>query len=96
MKIVIEISKEDYMYLKDAFESGDWEQQRIAEMNSAELLLHKGTILQGHGRLIDADMFLARNAYFADKDFINSKYGDTLKDLIDSALTIIEADKEDD
>lgn len=49
---------------------------------------------EGHGRLIDADMFLSRNAYFADKDFIDSKYGDTLKDLIDNSPTIIEADME--
>ena len=48
--------------------------------------------LPPHGRLIDADAFLARNAYFADRDFINSKYDDTLKDLVDAAQTIIPAD----
>ena len=46
-----------------------------------------------HGRLIDADAFLARNAYFAERDFINSKYDDTLKDLIDRTETVIEAEE---
>lgn len=45
-----------------------------------------------HGRMIDADAFLARNAYFADREFVNPKYDDTLKDLIDRADTIIPAD----
>jgi hypothetical protein len=94
MKVVIEISKEKYMYLKDAFESGDWEQQRIAEMNSAELLLHKGTILQGHGRLIDAD------ALFEDYEktgwYNNADRDEVAEKIVLDAPTIIEADKEDD
>lgn len=47
--------------------------------------------IQPHGRLIDADAFLARNAYFADREFVNPMYDDTLKDLIDRADTIIPA-----
>ena len=50
--------------------------------------------LHAHGRLIDADSFLARNAYFADREFVNPKYDDTLKDLVDRANTIIPADRE--
>ena len=46
-----------------------------------------------HGRLIDADRFYDDNSYFADKDFIDSKYGDTLMDLINNAPTIIPAKK---
>lgn len=45
-----------------------------------------------HGRLIDADAFLAQNAYFADREFVNPKYDDTLKDLVDAAQTIIPAE----
>ena len=41
--------------------------------------------LPPHGRLIDADAFLARNDYFADRDFVNPKYDDTLRDLVDAA-----------
>lgn len=48
--------------------------------------------LPPHGRLIDADAFLARNAYFADREFVNPKYDDTLKDLIDGADTVLPAD----
>ena len=48
--------------------------------------------LPPHGRLIDADEFLVRNAYFADREFVNPMYDDTLKDLIDRADTIIPAD----
>ena len=51
--------------------------------------------LHPHGRLIDADAFLARNAYFAEREFVNPKYDDTLTDLIDRADTIIPADPED-
>lgn len=47
-----------------------------------------------HGRLIDADAFLARNAYFADREFMNPKYDDTLKDLLDRAKTIVSAEGE--
>ena len=50
--------------------------------------------LPPHGRLIDADAFLARNAYFADREFVNPMYDDTLKDLVDRAKTIIPADQE--
>ena len=48
-----------------------------------------------HGRCIDADAFLARNAYFADREFVNPKCDDTLKDLVDAAETIIPADPAD-
>lgn len=48
--------------------------------------------LPPHGRLIDADAFLAQNAYFADREFVNPKYDDTLKDLVDAAQTIIPAE----
>lgn len=50
--------------------------------------------IQPNGRLIDADAFLARNEYFADREFVNPKYDDTLKDLIDRADTIIPAEPE--
>lgn len=36
-------------------------------------------------KYIDADKFLQDNAYFADREFINPKYEDTLRDLIDGA-----------
>ena len=45
-----------------------------------------------HGRLIDADAFLEENKEFANRDFIHPKYECTLRDLIDSAPTIIEAE----
>ena len=46
-----------------------------------------------HGRLIDADAFENRNAYFWNLDFINPKYPDTLANLVNSAPTIIPANK---
>lgn len=49
---------------------------------------------EGHGRLIDADAFLAKNAYFTDKDFVDVKYEDTLRDLVNRASTIVPADVE--
>ena len=96
MKLVIEISKEDFMYLKDAFESGDWERQRIAEMKSAELLLHDSTILQGHGRLIDADSLLEqfRDGTEGYDGVAYTRY--EIGNIINLEDTIIEADKEDD
>lgn len=36
-------------------------------------------------KYIDAEKFLQDNAYFADRDFVNPKYDDTLRDLIDGA-----------
>lgn len=56
--------------------------------------IYKTIELPPHGRLIDADAFLARNAYFADREFVNPKYDDTLKDLVDAADTVIPADPE--
>ena len=35
-------------------------------------------------RYIDADMFLCRNSYYADRKFVNTKYSDTLRDLINA------------
>ena len=48
--------------------------------------------LPPHGRLGDLDALIARNAYFADRDFVNPMYDDTLRDLVDAAPTIIPAD----
>ena len=45
-----------------------------------------------HGRLIDADAFLEENKEFANRDFIHPKYECTLRDLIDSAPTIIDVE----
>ena len=49
---------------------------------------------EGHGRLVDADAFLAKNAYFTDKDFVDAKYEDTLRDLVNRASTIVPAERE--
>ena len=49
-------------------------------------------ILTPHGRLIDADKFLKDNAAIADKSLINLLCRGTLRDLIDSAPTIVEAE----
>lgn len=61
---------------------------------ASPFLLGLAIELPEHGRCIDADAFLARNAYFADREFVNPKYDDTLKDLIDRADTIIPAEEE--
>ena len=45
-----------------------------------------------HGRLIDADEFEKKNAYFWSMDFVNRRYDDTLADLINNAPTVIEAE----
>lgn len=45
-----------------------------------------------HGRLIDVDKFLKDNAEFADRDFIHPSSEVTLRELIDEAPTIIEAE----
>ena len=90
MKIVIDIPETVY----SEFIAGTQSMKNDVIILNA---VFDGTPLpKGHGRLIDSDMFLARNAYFADKDFIDSKYGDTLKDLVDREPTVIEADKEGD
>lgn len=66
----------------------------VREIIDPFLVIPSGTAIElpPHGRLIDADAFLARNAYFADREFVNPMYDDTLKDLIDRADTILPAD----
>jgi hypothetical protein len=48
-----------------------------------------------HGRLIDADAFLKENWYFADKDFIDSRYDTTLRELVADAPTVIPPKEEE-
>ena len=45
-----------------------------------------------HGRLIDADAFIKENWYFVDKDFIDSRYDTTLRELVADASTVIPED----
>lgn len=49
-----------------------------------------------HGRLIDADAFIKKNWYFADRDFIESMYDTTLRELVADAPTIIPQEEEKD
>ena len=92
MHIVIDISEEDFTCLKDAYESGDWERLRFAEMTSAELLLREGTILRGHGRLIDADEL--KTIRSIQNKYANFNSIETIQEWIDHAPTIIETDEE--
>lgn len=45
-----------------------------------------------HGRLIDADRVLRDNADFADREVIHPSIQVTLRDFLDDAPTVIEAD----
>ena len=48
-----------------------------------------------HGRLIDADAMIEANAELADCDFIHPRIGATLRDVVEDAPTIVEAEGED-
>ena len=92
MHIVIDISEENFTCLKDAFESDDWMQQKFAERESAALLFREGTILRGHGRLIDADEL--KTIRSIQNKYANFNSIETIQEWIDHAPTIIETDEE--
>jgi hypothetical protein len=81
LQILIKISEEDYINLKNAINSLIENGVERASMSKICLAILDGTPLpKGHGRLIDADAVL------------EEPIGNTYKD-IDIAETIIEADK---
>ena len=92
MHIVINISEEDFTCLKDAYESDDWLEQDFAKREGAELLFREGTILQGHGRLIDADEL--KTIRSIQNKYANFNSIETIQEWIDHAPTIIETDEE--
>ena len=47
-----------------------------------------------HGRLIDADALMDANADLADCDFIHPRIGSTLREVVEDAPTIVEAEGE--
>lgn len=90
MKVVIDISEEEYSLIKKCLELGG---------NHAYRLIANGTVLpEGHGDLIDREEFL--------KTFLDSFWGavkegnssfevvGVVKNIIRNAPTVIEADKE--
>ena len=82
MQIVINIPDEKY--------------ERLVYLSDVDLkkYIKKGTPLpKGHGRLIDADVFKEDNKVFWNCDFIHPMYEETLADLVNSAPTVVEADK---
>ena len=48
--------------------------------------------LRPHGRLIDADAFLANNKELADCDFIHPRIDSTLREIVEDADTIVVAE----
>lgn len=46
-----------------------------------------------HGRLIDADALIETNAELADCDFIHPRIGSTLREVVEDAPTIIDAEE---
>lgn len=52
-------------------------------------------VKEPHGRLIDADVFIQRNAEIIDCKIDHPKYEDTLRELIDGQPTIIERSEDD-
>ena len=69
----------------------------VKEDNTAELCLEGVHYLikmlpTPHGKLIDADGVLRNNAIFADREFIHPSMQVTLREIIDEAPTIIEAE----
>jgi len=83
MQIVIEIDEELYEEVKG-----------YHELTECELAIFNGTVLEPHGRCIDADAFEKDNSELWECDFIHPKYCDTLADLVSNAPTILEATKE--
>ena len=51
--------------------------------------------LPEHGDLIDRDAFRAENEYYLNREFINSKYEDTLDDLPKDAPVVLPSNKEE-
>lgn len=84
MKLIIDISEDDYRKVQDGRGS----------VSMMRKVIRNGTPLpKGHGRLIDADAF--SGDMFCDADMTNQHtcyY--SIRKLLDSAHTIIEADNE--
>jgi len=92
MQIVIDI--DDNLYTR-LFDNGD---EYVADMRRACVAIRKGTPLpKGHGRLIDADALKPISAPIAPLTPEDNVHYELvyMKDRIDHASTIIEADKED-
>lgn len=87
MKIVIDIPEEWFCRLQNEW---GW---ALAE-NVREAIKKGKPLPKGHGRLIDADAYKEQNNDILDCEIDHPKYQDTLRELIDHAPTIIEADKE--
>lgn len=62
--------------------------------NFADRIKQGNVLPKNHGRLIDADAYKEQNGDILDCEIDHPKYQDTLRELIDNAPTIIEADKE--
>lgn len=84
MKIVIDISEDNYKLMQDGNYCG------ILSYEIYNAIKNGTPLSKGHGRLIDADEIQFENAEF-------DTYGDYSRafDAIDGAETIIEADKEE-
>lgn len=88
MRLIIEIP--DFVY-------GLAEKTNILRSNIEALekaIIEGKPLPEGHGRLIDADAYKEQNNDILDCEIDHPKYQDTLRELIDNAPTIIEAESE--
>lgn len=88
----MEIPKEGYLIVR-IYANGE-----VYEPTNCAYILNKvatAVPIPPHGRLIDADAFEKKNAYFWNRDFINPKYSETLADLVNVAPTIIPAEEDE-
>ena len=88
MQIVIDIPESIYDTIQ-ADEMISREQLAVLQMH----ILNGTPLPKGHGRLIDADKYELHNTYIINCEIDHPRYQVTLKELIDDAPTIIEADR---
>jgi hypothetical protein len=86
MKVVIDIEEDHFLACKH------WLNEGVA--NFAETIIANGKPLpKGHGRLIDADDAERERQNVLDCEIEHPMYPCTIRDVLEGAPTIIEADK---
>ena len=88
MKIIIDISEDDYKEVKEDTYSGTPFENRVFSA-----IANGTTLPKGHGRLIDADTLYREIETEGWFDSDDEYYGGGLEDIVLNAPTIIEADK---
>ena len=94
MKLIIDISEEDFEYLnqfRDIVDEIVKNKRNNGSDNINYAVLYGTQLPKGHGRLIDAD---ALNIHRCDDSATRATFDYVYEDDIEDAPTIIEADKE--